>query len=544
MGPGQTISCDSPSVLASSSLSSSASLAELDAINQQAIQFYQELGERARRCNLITSLFCTGPANFNVNILRHVSSASGGSIFMHKSFSSAFASDLKNIVHRHIGYHGVLDVYYSSSLSLARVIGNVTTMEDDDEQLLRGDEDEEDEEQVGGYHEAEGDEESQERRKQNGAGRRGRREHGGGDVNRRVAHSRLSLSSLRGDQSVALYWQLDDDFLAGDFLHFQFVLRYTNLYDERVVRVSTRRLRITGNRDTYLASIDVQMIGLLLTKKYIVHAMHEQLHSSSSFQQLQQAHDKSIEKVRNEVEADVAKVFENFGCVEYEPLHTEDLLEEQLDRKVVGYSVPVQLADLPLMLYQCRYGPLVGSVNQNEDDSYIVRSLFVQATRSDAHRILVPLMHSFNTNGDVHIVPTQTLAMQSDKILFLDNHTTIIVWSGREVCGPTFNFYRDACRSKAESLSRRRLPYPEVIVCSEGTSAARQLSARLIPSHQDERDMQLEEFPLLRALTPSQHQALLKKLLPTDEPSFHQFCNDIILKVHHHMKEAEPEHFR
>lgn len=82
--------------------------------------------------------------------------------------------------------------------------------------------------------------------------------------------------------------------------------------------------------------------------------------------------------------------------------------------------------------------------------------------------MLMPSLLSFNSNGDFEELPLQTLALQSNRILFLDHHTHVLIWSGRDVSGPEFNAYREACRQRAIESSAKRLPSPQVglLVCA------------------------------------------------------------------------------
>lgn len=62
-------------------------------------------------------------------------------------------------------------------------------------------------------------------------------------------------------------------------------------------------------------------------------------------------------------------------------------------------------------------------------------------------------------------LPLESLALQSSRILMLDLHTQVYVWSGRHVAGPDYQVYRDVCkevrpttRSMSHTLHRRLHP--------------------------------------------------------------------------------------
>ena len=57
----------------------------------------------------------------------------------------------------------------------------------------------------------------------------------------------------------------------------------------------------------------------------------------------------------------------------------------------------------------------------------------------------------------------------------------------------------------------------------EGSSQARHLMSRLIPSHKDTAAEQLQSVPQLATLSVPERQALCDKFVETDEPSFFQY---------------------
>ena len=78
-------------------------------------------------------------------------------------------------------------------------------------------------------------------------------------------------------------------------------------------------------------------------------------------------------------------------------------------------------------------------------------------------------------------LPMETLALQSNRILFLDHHTQVFVWSGRDVvrerivlrflsvifvvqAGKEFDVFREACRDKALQAAAMRVPSPQILI--------------------------------------------------------------------------------
>eukprot|EP00808_Paulinella_micropora_P000105 g81702.t1 len=138
---------------------------------------------------------------------------------------------------------------------------------------------------------------------------------------------------------------------------------------------------------------------------------------------------------------------------------------------------------------------------------------------------------------------------ESERILYLDHHTHVLIWSGKLVAGADYEAIRAACRQRAMQTTQNRLPAAEVSEFVEGSSAARWLLCRLQPSHidiqnalaavdkhkavllaklptpspQQQLDALLTTFPGLQAMDPAARDALLSKLPPTDELTFRQY---------------------
>jgi protein transport protein SEC23 len=260
-------------------------------------------------------------------------------------------------------------------------------------------------------------------------------------------------------------------------------------------RVLTRRLRTTGNFTTFVRSIDVKVVGILLAKRLVTLATHGE----------------SSRAIKEDIDAQVKETCAHFGT------------ERREASGGASYELPSELNILPLLLFHVRRGPLLGPILQSEDDIDVARHLFLTANRADALRFCIPTLLSWNQKGELEELPMETLALQSNRILFLDHQTQILIWSGSEVTGPQFNSYRKACQDRANGQSAHRLPKPEILSFNEGSSASRWLQVRLIPSHKDSPQWQETTFPQLKYLTPQQREQLLEKFLPTDEPSFVQW---------------------
>jgi len=112
------------------------------------------------------------------------------------------------------------------------------------------------------------------------------------------------------------------------------------------------------------------------------------------------------------------------------------------------------------------------------------------------------------------------LALQSDKILLLDHQTDVFIWIGTQ-CSDSQNKLSICMKYAVEGI-KHRFPNPQILVFKESSSMARWLQCRLIPSHKDSPEEQVESFPQLTQI-PLQ----LKKFHKTDDLSFRQYCRQL-----------------
>jgi len=184
------------------------------------------------------------------------------------------------------------------------------------------------------------------------------------------------------------------------------------------------------------------------------------------------------------------------------------------------------------------------------DDAACLRNLFLRAPLFDCLRIMSPELlawqfesstknecngkHDLTKKDEASAIstapviklkelPMETLAMQSNKILLLDHHDRVFVWNGQEVCGEQFDHIRDAMQVLIDESIQNRLPTPTISWFPEGSSMARFFISRLIPSHKDPIDRQLETFPELRLLPPQELACFCSKFPQTDEQSFFHY---------------------
>jgi hypothetical protein len=185
----------------------------------------------------------------------------------------------------------------------------------------------------------------------------------------------------------------------------------------------------------------------------------------------------------------------------------------------------------------------LGVLLQHGDDLDSLRCLFLNSNLDDCKRIMEPKLYMAvdDPTQMYYEVPLENLAMQSDKVLLMDNQTDIFIWSGRETIGPEFDVKRENLFKLAKDLCKYRFPHPIILqfkvqhpynlqlnISKEGASMSRWFTCRLVPSHKDSPNEQLDAFPQLEELNDSQLKKLLSKFFKTDDLSYNQYLRSIL----------------
>ncbi|PRP79247.1 hypothetical protein PROFUN_13040 [Planoprotostelium fungivorum] len=310
----------------------------------------------------------------------------------------------------------------------------------------------------------------------------------------------IPLSSVQPRTSLTLLYDIESD-LHRDNIDFQFSVSFTNSHNQRVLRVVTHRVPTTGSEEQYIASIDGDITAVMISKMMCAQARKQIDHRNNTAA----------------VEQSVVKILRGCGKVS----------------RRGGYVLPTHLSLLPKRLFMLQRGPLLGPILQHMDDIDYMRCLLIQANLQDSLRMIDPplFMVDSSLRGEqpleLYPLPTEDLAMQSDKILLLDHHTEVFRWLG----GMVGRIHQTAdlegilkrCDEYVESISRHRYPHPSSHSFKEGTSMARWIQCRLIPSHKDTTEEQLENFPQMDELTEEDRRRLLSKFHRTDDLSYLQW---------------------
>jgi len=174
-----------------------------------------------------------------------------------------------------------------------------------------------------------------------------------------------------------------------------------------------------------------------------------------------------------------------------------------------------------------RRGPLLAPILQHPDDIDFLRCLFLNANSEDGLRLLDPPLYSIMSPTEWIPLSAEDLSLQSNFILLLDHHTDMFLWIGSAVKEKGKEFL-EPCRKQGELISRYRLPQPKFMSSDEGSSMARCVQCRLIPSHKDSLEEQKKSFPQIVELSQQEYQLLMKKFHRTDEISYNQYLRSIL----------------
>ena len=162
---------------------------------------------------------------------------------------SPWLQDMRQVLFRAVGYDGELELRFSAGLRVSRVIGAVTSISDRAAPSAA----------ITAAATPDEDESSDPKADKESAAR--------------VGFLRLQLSNLRPDSSLSLYLRLRDD-LPQQYATIQYSFCYRDWNPQRVRRTWTRRVRTTGNYNTFVRSIDARVAAVLLLKKIVLRAVH------------------------------------------------------------------------------------------------------------------------------------------------------------------------------------------------------------------------------------------------------------------------------
>ena len=179
-------------------------------------------------------------------------------------------------------------------------------------------------------------------------------------------------------------------------------------------------------------------------------------------------------------------------------------------------------------LFMLRRGPLLGPILQHPDDIDSVRCLFLQSKFECCKQLIEPALLAVTPAGFVEL-PLETLALQSNFILYLDHVTDVFVWVGKQAKeSAQSEQLRQTCVQLFQHQTAHRFPSPYFMSFNEGDSMSRWLLCRLVPSHKDPPEIQEKLFPSIKLLGEQQRRALVSKFHYTDDLSYYQYYLEYI----------------
>eukprot|EP00658_Telonema_sp_P-2_P072425 TRINITY_DN61568_c0_g1_i1.p1 TRINITY_DN61568_c0_g1~~TRINITY_DN61568_c0_g1_i1.p1 ORF type:complete len:296 (+),score=35.00 TRINITY_DN61568_c0_g1_i1:201-1088(+) len=260
----------------------------------------------------------------------------------------------------------------------------------------------------------------------------------------------------------------------------------------------TRQLSTTGALSTWIQSANVPVLAQLMARRSIMLARNlpDDLH-----------------EIQADLDNQLHTIGTNFG-------KAAGMKRGHELRRLSGV-----LSSLPRLVFLLRRGQCLGESNMNPDELDAIRCLVLSSDCETGARILFPQLYRLTHPLAWTALPLEDLCLQPSWVLYLDQHTHILVWCGGETRdGAEFQQLRDHAKQAAEAVAINRWPQPRTLTFFEASSQARYLTSRLIPSHKDLPEEQREALPVLRELGEEAQQALRNKLwIDTDDLSLREY---------------------
>lgn len=419
-------------------------------MEKTALKWMENLGREAYRHNTVVDILCAGTCPVRVPVLQPLAKASGGILILHDDFGEAFGVNLQRASTRAAGSHGLLEMRCSDNILITQVIGPGEEAHTDSHETFKND-----------------------------------------------ASLSIQMLSVEETRCFSISMETRGD-IKGDYIFFQFVIQYTNVYQADISRVITVRLPTVDSVSAYLQSVQDEVAAVLIAKRTLLQAKT----SSDAID------------MRATIDERVKDVASKFGY--------------QMPKSKL-YRFPKELPLLPEPLFHLRRGPLLGGIVGHEDERSVLRNLFLNASFDLSLRMLAPRCLMHREGGTFEELPAHDLALQSDAAVVLDHGTDVFIWLGAELAAQEGKSAAAlaACRTLAEELTELRFPAPRILAFKEGSSQARYFVSRLIPAHKDPPYEQEARFPQLRTLTTEQRTKLKSSFLHFDDPSFCEWMRSL-----------------
>ncbi|KAL7199171.1 hypothetical protein ACSBR2_021449 [Camellia fascicularis] len=325
-------------------------------MEKTALKWMENLGHEAYRHNTVVDILCAGTCPVRVPVLQPLAKASGGILILHDDFGEAFGVNLQRASTRAAGSHGLLEMRCSDNILITQVIGPGEEAHTDSHETFKND-----------------------------------------------ASLSIQMLSVEETRCFSISMETRAD-IQGDYIFFQFVIQYTNVYQADISRVITVRLPTVDSVSAYLQSVQDEVAAVLIAKRTLLQAKT----SSNAID------------VRATIDERVKDIASKFGS--------------QMPKSKL-YRFPKELPLLPEPLFHLRRGPLLGGIVGHEDERSVLRNLFLNASFDLSLRMLAPRCLMHREGGTFEELPAHDLALQSDAAVVLDHGTDVFIWL---VCHSTY----------------------------------------------------------------------------------------------------------
>ncbi|GAB4841827.1 Protein transport protein Sec23A [Ancistrocladus abbreviatus] len=188
-------------------------------LEKTAVRWKEHLGQEAHRQNTVVDILCAGTCPVRVPVLQPLAKASGGVLILNDDFGEAFGVNLQRASSRAAGSHGWLEIRCSDDIIVTQVIGPGEEAHYDTHESFKND-----------------------------------------------ASVSVQILSVEETQSFSVFMETRRD-IQSDYVFFQCVIRYSNVYQADITRVITIRLSSVEVFQHVLRVFKMKLLLFLLLRR-------------------------------------------------------------------------------------------------------------------------------------------------------------------------------------------------------------------------------------------------------------------------------------
>jgi len=324
----------------------------------------------------------------------------------------------------------------------------------------------------------------------------------------------------------------------------QFLVRFSTPEQEQVLRAYSIRLTFTSDDSQFLQAVDEEVLAVILAKQAILHANTVVSEPGSKNgvgggegDGNEEEDDEGTEHLLHVARDQAQHTLDDFLRAVSRVHRAQQRRTQQASRASPPTVFPDALPQLPRLIFDLRRGAMLHDI-QDSDITFCRRLRFLRADVEESLALMRPQLYSaplpqaLEPSSHFIFVPTacETLALWSDCAVVLDLYDHIIIWKGSKLAAHSEAGLDETLLSPWRQAAAGRIPPPRIEVVQEGSSMARSLVCRLIPSHKDAAESQNARFPRLKELSLPDRAAFLKQFPHTDAPSFREYLARVVAK--------------